>query len=150
MLRVTRLTDYATLLMTVLARAPGTVHSGAALAECTRLELTTVSKVLKSLAQAGLIEGLRGAYGGYRMVRAPHAVSLLEIVEAIEGPLGMTECSAADSHCDRAAFCTVAPHWHRVNDVITDALRGMTLDRMIAPLPPSSADARQIRAHHAT
>jgi len=150
MLRVTRLTDYATLLMTVLARAPDVVHSGAALAECARLELTTVSKVLKSLAQAGLIEGLRGAFGGYRMARPPHEVSLLEIVEAIEGPLGMTECSVAEGNCDRSGFCTVAPHWHRVNDVITDALRAMTLDRMIETVPPFAAGPRKPPARQAT
>ena len=147
MLRVTRLTDYATLLMTVLARAPAEVHSGAALAERARLELTTASKVLKSLAQAGLIEGLRGAYGGYRMARPAREINLLEIVEAIEGPLGLTECSVAETNCDRSGFCTVAPHWNRVNEVIIQALRGMSLDRMLeTPLPPVHG-AQRLPAH---
>lgn len=83
MIRVTRLTDYATLLMTVLATAPDTVHSASVLAERTRLEPATVSKVLKALAQAGLVEGLRGANGGYRLAQAPVQISLLEIVEAM-------------------------------------------------------------------
>ncbi len=144
MLRVTRLTDYATLLMTELAAEPDSVHSGAALAERTRLELTTVSKVLKALAQAGLIEGLRGAWGGYRMARPTDEVSLLEIVEAIEGPLGMTECTVPGSRCEHQAHCTVAPHWSQVNEVIVEALRSMTLARMLAPPAPIPQGARPV------
>ena len=149
MLRVTRLTDYATLLMTVLASAPEAVHPAAALAERTRLEPTTVSKVLKALAQAGLIEGLRGVNGGYRLALAPAQISLFEIVEAIEGRLEMTECSGAHSRCEHEPHCGLAPHWRRVNDVIADTLRGMTLAQMLeppAPLPRS----RRIDARLAT
>lgn len=135
MLRVTRLTDYATLLMTLLAEAPQTVHCATALAERSRLELATVSKVLKSLAQAGLIEGLRGVNGGYRMARAADRISLFEIVEAIEGRLGMTECSGRHPGCERESYCRVAPYWRHVNDIIVDALRGMTLDQMLEPVP---------------
>lgn len=149
MLRITRLTDYATLLMTVLAAAPDTVHSAAALAERTHLELTTVSKVLKSLAQAGLVEGLRGVNGGYRMARAPQAVSLFEIVEAIEGPLEMTECSGDHSRCEHESHCGVAPHWRQVNDIIADTLRGMTLAQMLDP-PVAPPARRRIELRLAT
>ena len=142
MIRVTRLTDYATLLMTVLATAPDTVHSASMLAERTRLEPATVSKVLKALAQSGLVEGLRGANGGYRLAQAPLQISLLEIVEAIEGPLEMTECSGEHSRCEHETFCGVAPHWRLVNDVIADTLRGMTLAQMLEPLPPPSRQRR--------
>ena len=141
MLRVTRLTDYATLLMTLLAAAPSTVHSAAALAERTHLELTTVSKVLKALAQAGLVEGLRGVNGGYRVARAPVTISLFEIVEAIEGPLEMTECSGDHSRCEHESHCGAAPHWRQVNDIIADTLRGMTLAQMLDP--PAEPPARR-------
>src|SRR5690606_26660207 len=142
MLRVTRLTDYATLLMTVLAAAPESVHSATALAERTRLEPATVSKVLKALAQAGLVEGLRGVNGGYRLAQAPPQISLLEIVEAIEGRLEMTECSSEHSRCEHETFCGIAPHWRLVNDVIADTLRSMTLAHMLEPLPPPSRQRR--------
>lgn len=135
MLRVTRLTDYATMLLTTLATAPDAVHSATALAERTRLELTTVSKVLKSLAQAGLVEGLRGVNGGYRMTCSPQDVSLLEIVEAIEGPLEMTECSSEHSRCEYEPHCNIAPHWRQVNDIIADALRGVSVAQMLQPIP---------------
>ncbi len=87
MLRVTKLTDYATVVLTVLAARPGEVLSATELAEFTGLEPPTVSKVLKPLAQAGLVEGLRGVRGGYRLTRPAIEISLFEVVEAMEGPL---------------------------------------------------------------
>src|SRR5690606_18961516 len=98
-LRVTRLTDYATVLLTVLAARPGDVLSAADLAAAAGLELPTVAKVLRPLAQANLVEGFRGAGGGYRLARAPAEISLVDVVEAMEGPLGMTECSLHEGTC---------------------------------------------------
>lgn len=133
MLRVTRLTDYATLLLTVLAATPEAVHSATALAERTRLELTTVSKVLKLLAQHELVIGFRGVNGGYRLARAPEDVSLFEIVESIEGPLELTECSSEHSRCEFQPWCGVSPHWRQINDIVADALRSVTLKQMLGP-----------------
>ena len=133
MLRVTRLTDYATLVLTVMAARPEAVHSAAELAERARLEAPTVSKVLKPLAHAGLVAGFRGVNGGYRLARPPASISLYEIVAAMEGPLGMTECSVHAGHCGIEDHCGVRANWRRVNDVIAEALRGMTLAQMLAP-----------------
>jgi len=133
MLRVTKLTDYATLVLTVLAARPGNVLSAPDLAEHAGLEAPTVAKVLKPLAQAGLVEGFRGANGGYRLARDPSAISLVEIVEAMEGPLGMTECSLHDGHCGIEQSCGVRANWRRINDVVADALRNVTLAEMLAP-----------------
>lgn len=136
MLRVTKLTDYATLVLTVLAARPVDVLSAPELAEQAGLEVPTVAKVLKPLAQAGLVEGFRGANGGYRLARAPQAISLVEIVEAMEGPLGMTECSLHDGHCGLQDSCGVRANWRRINDVVADALRAISLAEMVAPEPP--------------
>ena len=133
MLRVTKLTDYATVLLTVLAARPGEVLSAAELAEQSGLEIPTVAKVLRPLAQAGLVEGFRGAGGGYRLARDAAAISLVEIVEAMEGPLGMTECSLHDGACGIEQSCGVRANWRRINDVVADALRGVTLAQMQAP-----------------
>ena len=135
MLRVTKLTDYATLVLTVLAARPGDVLSAPDLAEHAGLEAPTVAKVLKPLAQAGLVEGFRGANGGYRLARDPSAISLVEIVEAMEGPLGMTECSLHDGHCGIEQSCGVRANWRRINDVVADALRGVSLAEMLQPAP---------------
>lgn len=136
MLRVTKLTDYATVVLTVLAARPGEVLSASDLAEHSGLETPTVSKVLKPLAQAGLVEGLRGVHGGYRLSRDAAEISLVEIVEAMEGPLAMTECSQSESQCGIAQKCGARANWRLINDVVADALRGFTLAQMIAPPPP--------------
>ena len=135
MLRVTRLTDYATVVLTVLATRPGVVLSAVELADAAGLEVPTVAKVLKPLAQAGLVEGFRGAGGGYRLVRDAADISLVEIVEAMEGPLGMTECSLHDGACGIQDSCGVRANWRRINDVVADALRAVTLAEMLAPPP---------------
>ncbi len=146
MLRVTKLTDYATVVLTALASEPGTVLSAAGLAERAGLEIPTVAKVLKPLAQAGLVEGFRGATGGYRLARAPGAISLFEIVEAMEGPLGMTECSVHAGACGIESSCNVRANWRRINDVVAEALRGMTLAEMLLPPAPQARRGRAIPA----
>jgi len=133
MLRVTKLTDYASLVLTILASAPESVFSAVELAERSHLEPPTVSKLLKPLAQAGLVASFRGSNGGYRLARAADTISLIAIVEAIEGPLGMTECSLHDSACGIQDHCGVRANWRRINDVVADALREVTLAQMLAP-----------------
>ncbi|KAF1695600.1 SUF system Fe-S cluster assembly regulator [Pseudoxanthomonas jiangsuensis] len=141
MLRVTKLTDYATVVLTVLAARQGQVLSAAELAEHSGLEQPTVSKLLKPLAQAGLVEGLRGVHGGYRLSRDATEISLIEIVEAMEGPLAMTECSQHESQCGIAHQCGVRANWRLINDVVADALRGVTLEQMLHP--PTSPTTRR-------
>ncbi len=133
MLRVTKLTDYATVVLTVLASEPDVVASAAGLAERAGLEAPTVAKLLKPLAQAGLVEAFRGANGGYRLARPAEAISLFEIVEAMEGPLGMTECSVHTGTCGIEESCNVRANWRRINDVVADALRGVSLAQMLSP-----------------
>jgi FeS assembly SUF system regulator len=135
MLRVTKLTDYATVVLTALAEAPARVLSAAELAERAGLELPTVSKVLKPLAHAGLVESFRGSNGGYRLARAAETISLIEVVEAIEGRVGMTECSGEHSTCELEAHCGVRGNWRHINDVVADALRAVSLAQMLGAPP---------------
>ena len=146
MLRVTKLTDYATVVLTVLATRQGQVLSAAELAEHSGLEPPTVSKLLKPLAQAGLVEGLRGVHGGYRLSRQAADISLIQIVEAMEGPLAMTECSQHEGSCGIAHQCGVRANWRLINDVVADALRGVTLAQMLRPPPSSATRRREIAA----
>lgn len=134
MLRVTKLTDYASVVLTVLAAAPDTVMSASGLAERAGLEAPTVAKVLKPLAQAGLVHAFRGASGGYRLARAAEEITLVEIVEAMEGPLAMTECSVHAGQCGIEQSCGARANWRRINDVVADALRSVTLAEMTAPV----------------
>lgn len=149
MLRVTKLTDYATVVLTALAARPDAVLSAPELAEQAGLEVPTVAKVLKPLAAAGLVEGFRGANGGYRLARPAAAISLVEIVEAMEGPLAMTECSVHEGQCGIEHSCGVRANWRRINDVVAEALGSVTLAQMLQPpRPPARAriDARLAQA----
>ena len=138
MLRVTKLTDYATVVLTVLASDPAAVLSASELAERAGLEAPTVAKVLKPLAQAGLVEGFRGANGGYRLARDADRITLIEVVEAMEGPLGMTECSVHAGQCGIESSCGVRANWRRINDVVADALGAVTLAQMFGPAPQTA------------
>ncbi|MGA7437427.1 MAG: SUF system Fe-S cluster assembly regulator [Luteibacter sp.] len=150
MLRVSRLTDYATVVMTVIATHPADVLSTAQIADEARLELPTVSKLLKLLGHAGLVDSFRGVNGGYRLARPAETISLANIVEALEGPIGLTECSIAQGHCDRQSQCGVSGSWRSVSGAIDGVLRGMTLAQMLAGRPTApakgAADAAQANA----
>ena len=136
MLRVSKLTDYATVVMTVLAgvaaaRGAEAVISAQDLAERAHLELPTVSKLLKQLAHAGLVASLRGVNGGYRLARAPERITIADVVTAMEGPIGMTECSAQAGLCGHEPHCGVRVNWQRINQAIANALANVTLADML-------------------
>jgi FeS assembly SUF system regulator len=136
MLRVSKLTDYATVVMTCLAAGDG-VMSAQALAERARLELPTVSKLLKQLAQAELVASTRGINGGYRLARSPERITIADVVTAMEGPIGMTECSAHAGACGHEPHCGVRVNWQRINHAIAGALASVTLADMLHPPPKS-------------
>lgn len=133
MFRLSKLADYATVLMACLAEQPEALQSAQALAERTRLEQPTVAKLLKQLAQAGVVHSVRGASGGYRLAREAARISIAEIIAAIEGPLGMTECSIHEGLCGRETFCTVSGNLRKISAVVEAALRAVTLADMAAP-----------------
>ena len=140
MLRVSKLTDYATVVMTVLAgvaiaRGTEAVISAQDLAERAHLELPTASKLLKQLAHAHLVESFRGVNGGYRLARAADRITIAEIVTAMEGPIGMTECSAQAGLCGHESHCGVRVNWQRINQAIAQALAGVTVADMVKPAP---------------
>jgi FeS assembly SUF system regulator len=138
-LRVSKLTDYATVVMTCLAAAGDNVMSAQVLAERARLEVPTVSKLLKQLAQAGLVASSRGINGGYRLTRVPERISIADVVIAMEGPIGMTECSAHAGLCGHEPHCGVRVNWQRINQAIAGALANVSLADMLHPPPKQRA-----------
>ena len=133
MLRVSKLTDYATVVLTCLVSAGEGVQSAQSLADRARLEAPTVSKLLKQLAQAGLVVSTRGINGGYQLARAPDSITVADIVIAMEGPIGMTECSAHSGLCDLEPHCGVRVDWQRINRAIAGALASVSLADMTRP-----------------
>ena len=138
MLRISKLTDYGTVLLADLARSDGAVCSAAELAQSTGIALPTTSKLLKSLAKHGLVTSTRGANGGYRLARAAVDISAADIIDALEGPVSITECSASDSHCDIEDVCNVGNTRQRINVAIRRALQEVSLvdpQRSSSPAP---------------
>lgn len=135
MLRISKLTDYGIVLLARFAAAPRDAQlSAREMAEATRLPPPVVSKLLKQLASAGLLESLRGAKGGYRLAGQPEAITVAEIVHALEGPIALMECTAGPGHCEQESRCTVQEPWHRINRAVRDALARVTLADLARPL----------------
>jgi FeS assembly SUF system regulator len=132
MLRISKLTDYAILIMVELTR-DGEVLSAHALAERTGVEVPTASKVLKLLAGSGLLESFRGASGGYRVTRRAGDISVAEVIAAIEGPIAMTECSVEEGLCSQEERCELRSNWQRISVAVADALHRVSLAEMAAP-----------------
>lgn len=128
MLRISRLTDYGIVLLAHLAEeGDGTTHNARGLAERANLPLPAVSKILKTLTHHGLLVSQRGAKGGYALARAASAISVAEIISALEGPIALTECTLGPGHCDQEITCMTRLPWQRINRAIHDALGRISL-----------------------
>ena len=137
-LRISRLTDYGTVLLAHLAGDHDSVCSAADVAAATGIAAPTVSKLLKSLAHADLVTSTRGANGGYQLARDPRLISAADVIDALEGPVSITECSSADSHCDYEEVCCVGSSWKRINIAIRHALDEVSLIDLLrsnSPVP---------------
>ena len=128
MLRISRLTDYATVILANLAG--GDLASAADIAERTRIGLPTVSKLLKELQHAGLVRSVRGAHGGYQLARPAAAINAAEIIDAVEGPVALTECAGGAGNCDIESTCLVGHGWQRISRAIRRALVDVSLDQL--------------------
>jgi FeS assembly SUF system regulator len=142
MLRIGKLTDYAIMVMVELSAAKGQVMSAQALADACRLELPTVSKILKLLTRAELVQSFRGANGGYRVDRGPRDISVAEVIAAIEGPIAMTECSIDTGVCQQEDNCNLRSNWQRISVAVAQAIEQVTLAEMVSPV---AAQARALR-----
>ena len=137
-LRISKLTDYGTVVLAQLATRSGQVCSASEVANATEIGLPTVSKLLKSLAHAGIVTSTRGAAGGYELAREPQDISAADVIDALEGPVSITECSSSDSHCILEHFCNVGSAWQRINVAIRQGLDDVSLvdlTRTKTPLP---------------
>lgn len=143
MIRMTRLTDYGIVLLTRMARTgTGTVHNARDLAGAVGLPLPTVNKILKTLTRKGLLESHRGVKGGYGLARSAEEISILEVIDATEGPVAITDCSSEGEGCEHEEMCPLDGSWRRINDVIRRALEGITLAEMARPGPAVGEVAR--------
>ena len=136
MLRISKLTDYGIMLSTYMARDSQMSRRNAReLAAEAHLPLPTVNKILKMLAQEGLLLTHRGVNGGFSLARQPDAISVADIITALEGPLALTECSLyRPGVCQLEKQCPVRSNWQQINQVVLAALKRLTLAEMTHPL----------------
>jgi FeS assembly SUF system regulator len=127
MIRISKLTDYATVLLAALAREPAQCLPATALARQTQIGAATVSKVLKRLQRAGFVHSTRGLHGGYQLARPPQAISAAAILDALDGPVAVTDCSAGHGQCELENTCQVGRAWQRVNLSIRRSLYDISL-----------------------
>jgi FeS assembly SUF system regulator len=146
-MRLSSLADYAVVMMAAAARHCGATCrlNATLLASETGLPLPTVQKLVSKLSAAGLIESARGTGGGFRLARPAAAISVADIVEAIEGPIALTSCVDHGRHdCAVEGACRVKPHWNAVNGAVKGALAGISLSQLsVSPTPgvlPESGD----------
>lgn len=131
MLKLSRLADYATVLMTAVAREPLRTHTGQELAERTHIPPPTVAKLLKVLARGRLLESLRGAHGGYRLARPAEQISVADIIHTLEGPIAVTACAEhGRAACSIETSCATRANWRLINTAIRQALEAVTLAQM--------------------
>jgi FeS assembly SUF system regulator len=130
MLRIGKLTDYATVILATLAADRARLLNAGTLAERTHLAAPTVSKLLKQLHRAGLVNSVRGTHGGYQLARDPENISAAAILDALEGPIALTVCSAGSGQCGIEHTCSVGPTWQRLSVAIRRSLNEVSLAQL--------------------
>ncbi len=134
MIRLSNLADYAVVVMTAAARCDDPRLSAAAVAAHTGIPAPTVAKLMGTLARAGLLVSTRGVAGGFHLARAPAAISIAAIVEAVDGPIALTNCQSGEvATCTLTGSCAVRPHWAPINHAVRDALLAVTLADLLQP-----------------
>lgn len=132
-LKISKLADYATVIMSFLARDLSAIFSATVIAQEIHLSPPTVSKILKMLWRANLVKSFRGTEGGYQLAKSPKQITVAEIISAIEGKLAVTECCVGKNLCALDALCGVKENWQIINRAIFNALQGLTLEDMKTP-----------------
>lgn len=133
MLRISRLTDYGTMILVHLAGPDVGLCSAGDVAAGTHLALPTVQKLLKTFAKSGLVSSVRGADGGYRLTRAPEEITAAEILNVLEGPVAITECSTEMHQCELEPLCQVSSAWQKINRAIRNAMEDIRLSDLRRP-----------------
>lgn len=134
MLRLSKLTDYATVILSHMAKESAQMHSAMDIASVTGIALPTVSKLLKILVNSKVLVSTRGINGGYSLARNPDKISVAEVIAALEGPIALTECSISHAGCEQASGCGIGANWGVINQAIHNTLASITLADMIKPI----------------
>ena len=135
MIKLSKLSDYAVVVLSLLARERGKLMTAPGLSSSSGIPEPTVSKVLKLLAKEGVIASTRGVNGGYCLERDPAKISVTELITALEGPIALTACiEGSDDSCGIESICPMSGKWAKVNATIKTALDGLPLSDLLIPV----------------
>ena len=138
MLKISKLADYATVLLAHLARTPSALHTTQQISERTAIPAPTVSKLVKLLTREGILISQRGIKGGYSFAKPPESISMAEVIQTVEGGIALTECSHEDSLCAFEGHCHIQHKWQALHRAFHDVLDGVSVADMASPLKPLS------------
>ena len=133
MVRLSKLTDYASVLLAQMAKHPLVCWSAGQLAEESSVPKPTCVKLLKLLAKSGMVNSTQGARGGYSLAKSPESIPVKTIIEAIEGPMAMTECGTDEELCRLTDHCSVMSRWQDLGNQVNHILTRTTLADLISP-----------------
>jgi len=134
MLKLSKLTDYATVILSYMAKDQVKMHAAQEISEVTGISLPTVSKILKLLVKSKVLSSVRGAKGGYLLAQSPENITIATVISVVEGPIALTECSTSHENCGHAAGCDIQANWSVINQKIFDTLESVTLADLSMPL----------------
>lgn len=131
-MRLSNMADYAVVVMSAASRHCGGMRTSATeLSGETGIALPTVQKLVSILTKGGLLRSVRGAGGGIQLARPAAAITLADIIEAVEGPIAMTNCiNASTCNCAIEPDCNIKPHWAIVNNAVRSALSDVSLSSL--------------------
>ena len=132
MIKLSKLTDYAVVILAEMAKSEGNLATASVLADKTKLPEPTVAKVLKLLTKGGVIVSSRGVNGGYKLSDHPEQISIARVVVALEGPVELASCvEGGDECCIHSGTCAIKGHWNPINLAMKNALESVSLAQMI-------------------
>lgn len=132
-MKLNRITDYSIVVLAVMARKDKRM-STSELSAYTMIPEPTVSKLLKLLAKSSIVKSIRGASGGYILLKSEDEITANDIIIAMEGPVALTSCVAGSNEksCAAKKLCPLSNGWQKLNDSITDALSSVTLRELVS------------------
>ena len=133
MVRLSKLTDYASVILAQMARHPDVLWSAGQLSSESSVPKPTCIKLLKLLVKGGVLTSTQGARGGYSLARVPSQIPVKVIIEAIEGPTAITECGTDETLCRLTDHCAVMSRWRELGDQVNHILTKTTLEDLISP-----------------
>lgn len=145
MFRISKLTDYAMVILTHMGKSPDLIYQTTEIAIAVHLAKPTVAKILKQLVNKKILISQRGAAGGYQLAGNAEDISLATIITALEGQVAITECNSKIKRCARATKCPITSPWVKINSIIYNSLDAYKLsDLVAATLEPKQCNTLEL------